>query len=102
MRMGPVSDRSSRTTADNRPCSGVKVHDSFETKAEYGPGLTPGLVVVLAGYPDRRPRRHVGKVATVIRPDGSSLRAAVAEEKDHGPTISLFFADSTGLQVWGF
>jgi len=78
---------------------GVRVQDTFEIRAAYKPGVVPGLVVVLAGYPDRQPRRHVGKVATLTRPDGSSLRAAVAEAKDHGPTISLFFPGLSKVDI---
>jgi hypothetical protein len=47
--LGAMPMKSSRVATNEPLGSGVKVHDTFEAKAAYGPGIAPGLVVTSRG-----------------------------------------------------
>lgn len=70
------------------PC--VPVRDVIKITGLHG--HAPGVAAVLDAFPSRSPEGYVGLAATIRRPDGGSSRAEVVDVRDHGATISLFFA----------
>jgi hypothetical protein len=71
----------------------MRVNDTFEIKAGFHTGHTPGLVVVLDTLLTRDPSWLAGGTACIRTPVGSELCLSIAEAKEHGPVNSLFFRD---------
>ena len=76
-----------------RTVGGVRVADVIELKASHGLDHPPGVVLVLDAFPHADPRSLVGMLVTVCTPGGAADQARIGDMRDHGPTISLFFAD---------
>ncbi len=70
----------------------VSVKDAFELKANrpYS-DHEPGLVVVFDGRQCGFDLPQVGEVIDLMRPDGSTIKAAFTETKIHGEGRSFFF-----------
>ena len=82
--------RSSRRKID-RLRDGVLVHDAFESKPSYQVDYPTGVVAVLDSFPDRYPRRFVGKVVRIVAGSNQEIQATIADARTHNTTISFFF-----------
>lgn len=96
--MALVSNRKRPRKAD-RLRGGVRVHDAFESKSSYGINYPEGVVAVLDDFAYRTPRKFVGKVARIVAGSGGPIRATIDDVRNHGTTISLFFAGLTKRDV---
>jgi hypothetical protein len=70
----------------------VAVKDAFEIKSNVSGSVhAPGLVVVFDGRQCGYHLPSLGGVVELLRPDGSTSEASVAEIKEHGEGRSFFF-----------
>jgi hypothetical protein len=77
-------------TREIAPIRCVAVRDVIKITGLHG--HTPGVAAILDAFPSPSPSDYVGKAATLRKPDGRTSRTEVADVRDHGVTISLFFA----------
>lgn len=71
-----------------------RVKDIFEIKKRTCPDHDEGTVAVI-DWDSAFSTPSTGSSVIVRRPDGTTLKLEVAEIKDHGPAISLFFKGLT-------
>lgn len=77
----------------------MRVLDAFEAKPSYGPGVESGVVAVLDDFSYRDAETLVGMGVTIAIPSRDEIRATIADTRDHGATISLFFMGLTRQDV---
>lgn len=88
--MARLSDRGT-VAREIAPIRGVAARDLIKITGLHD--HAPGVAAVLDAFPSPSPGVYVGKVATIRRPDGGGVsRVEVGDARDHGVTISLFFA----------
>lgn len=77
----------------------VRVIDTIEVNASHPVDHAPGLVAILDNYRPANMTDLIGRVVGLRDDAGRTTTARIDDVRDHGATISLFFAGLSKAEV---